>query len=180
MAMSPWEPFSELTSLREAMNRLFEESVIAPRGMGGISLLSRAIPVDVREMDNEYMIEASLPGWQPEEVQVTALPNAIAIRAKRQREQQTEEQGRFVRRERMFDEVARTVPLPGAINPDDVTASFEHGVLTLHAPKAEGAKAKQIPVQSAQPSGQSSSSNGQSVSASAQNTAQDASSPQPA
>jgi len=116
MAMSPWEPFADFTSLREAMNRLFEESVIAPRGMGGMQLLSRGIPVDVRDMENEYVIEASLPGWQPDEVQVMALPNAIAIRAKRQREQQIEEQGRFVRRERIFDEMARTIPLPGAIN----------------------------------------------------------------
>jgi HSP20 family protein len=179
MAMSPWEPVADFTSLREAMNRLFEESLIAPRGMGGMQLLSRAIPVDVREMENEYVIEASLPGWQPDEVEVAALPNAIAIHAKRQREQQREEQGRFVRRERMFDEMARTIQLPGAINPADVTASFEHGVLTLHAPKAAGAKAKQVTIQSGQQTGQiapangrGTSSNDQSASAPAQDAAQ--------
>src|SRR5689334_23876896 len=52
MAMSPWEPFADFTSLRDAMSHLFDESVIAPRGMGGMQLLSRAIPVDVREMEN--------------------------------------------------------------------------------------------------------------------------------
>jgi HSP20 family protein len=185
MAMSPWEPFADFTSLREAMNRLFEDSVIAPRGMGGMQLLSRAIPVDVRDMENEYVIEASLPGWQPDEVQVTALPNAIAIRARRQRERQAEEQGRFVRRERTFDEVARTIPLPGPINSGEVTASFEQGVLTLHAPKAEGAKAKQVTIQSGQQTGQIAPANGrgassseQGASAPAQNTAQGASSSQ--
>jgi HSP20 family protein len=179
MAMSPWEPFADFTSLRDAMSHLFDESVIAPRGMGGMQLLGRAIPVDVREMENEYVIEASLPGWQPDEVEVAALPNAIAIRAKRQREQQREEQGRFVRRERIFDEVTRTIPLPGAINPEHVTASFENGVLKLHAPKAEGAKAKQVTIQSGQQTGQiapangrGASSNDQSASAPAQDTAQ--------
>ncbi len=153
MALTPWEPFDELmrqpfeglVSLRDVMNRLFEESVISPRR---VAPFGRVFPVDIRETEKDYVIEAALAGFKPEEMQITALENTVTIQATRQHEQKTEQQaGKYVRQERYAGEVSRTIGLPGPIDPDKVTATYERGVLTLHVPKTEAAQAKQIKVQ---------------------------------
>lgn len=152
MALTPWEPFEDMMrapvegalSLRDAMNRLLEDSFIGPSHLGPFG---RVFPVDVREADHDYVIEASLPGIKPDEMEITATQNAVTIRAARKPEEKTEQAGRYVRRERYQGEVIRTIGLPTPIDPDKVTAAYEHGVLTLHVPKTEAAKSKQIKVQ---------------------------------
>jgi HSP20 family protein len=153
MALTPWEPPDELVrqpiegavSLRDVMNRLFEDSVISPRRFAPFG---RVFPVDVRETDTDYVIEAALAGFEPEELQVTALENTVTIQATRKGEQKTERTGKYVRQERYEGEVSRTIGLPGPIDLDKVTATYEQGVLTLHVPKTEAAKVKPIKVQS--------------------------------
>jgi len=150
-SLVPWEPFEGLTPLREAINRLFEDSFV---GLGRFEPFGRVFPLDVLEAKDEYVIEAALPGMKPEDVQVTATDTTIAIRAgtkaepteKETKEKETKEDT-YVRRERYTGEVSRTIALPMRIVPDKVAATYEHGVLTLHVPKAEEAKPKTITVQ---------------------------------
>ncbi len=143
MALSPWEPSEGLTPLREAMSRLLEESFV---GMGPSFLRGRTFPVNVRETDNDYFIEASLPGIAPDAVQINATSDTVTIHIPAKPERPEAETGRWVRHERYEGEAMRTIELPSNINPDKVTASCEHGVVTLQLPKAEEAKRKQIPV----------------------------------
>lgn len=151
MALAPREPFEEwlstplegLVSLRDAMNRLVSSSVIPPRLLGPFG---RILPVDVRETDSEFVIDASLPGIKPAEMQITATDNTITIRATRKTEEETTGTGTYVRRERYEGEMSRIIELPSPIDPNKVTATYEHGVLVLHAPKTEAAKARQIAV----------------------------------
>jgi HSP20 family protein len=143
MALTRWEPFESLTPLRDAMNQLLEESFIRPMRFG---VVGRVFPVDVSETDTDYMVEASLPGIKPEEMQITAVGNTLTIRAMRKHEEKAEKAGQYVRRERYEGELTRTIELPTTIDPDKVTATYEHGVLTLRVPKAEAAKPKQIQV----------------------------------
>jgi HSP20 family protein len=144
MAMMPWEPYQELTPLREAMNRLLEESFIGPRRQAAFG---RSFPIDVREMDTEYVIEAALPGMQAKDMQVTAMENTVTIRATTKREEKQQQAGTYVRQERFEGEVTRSIMLPGPIDRDKITATYERGVLTLRVPKAEAAKSKTIAVQ---------------------------------
>jgi HSP20 family protein len=152
MALTPWEPFEELTPLRDAMNRLWEESFIGPRrspwpGFGGFGLLGRAFPVDVRETDAGYILEASMPGMKADAIQVTAMDNTVTIRATTKQEAKSEKAGTYVRHERYEGEVVRSITLPGPINREKIAATYEHGVLMLQVPKAEEAKGKVITVQ---------------------------------
>lgn len=152
MALTQWEPFGEMSrepfegmlSLRDAMNRLLEESFIGPTRFG---TLGRAFPVDVRETDSDYVIEASLPGIKPNEMQVTATQNTVTIRATRKHEEKTEKTGKYVRRERYEGEFSRTIGLPGPVDPSRITATYEQGVLAVQVPKTEAAKSKEIKVQ---------------------------------
>jgi HSP20 family protein len=132
-----------LTPLREAMSRLFEESFIGPRRIEGFG---RTIPVDIRETQDSYIVEASLPGIKPEELEITAQENLLTIHATRKREEEKKE-GRYVRRERYEGEITRTIALPANIDSSKVTATYEGGVLTLQMPKADTSKARQIRVQ---------------------------------
>jgi HSP20 family protein len=138
------EPFESLVSLRDAMNRLFEESVITPQRFAPFG---RVFPVDIRETDTDYVIEASLPGIAPEQLQITALDTTLTIRAARTRDEKAEQAEKYVRRERYVGEASRTIDLPGPIDPEKAVATYEHGVLTLRVPKAAAAKARQITVQ---------------------------------
>ncbi len=144
MSLIPRDPFDALMPLREAINRLFEDSFVGPR----FELLSnRAFPVDIYETENhqQYVIEVALPGIKPDEVQITAMGDTLTIRATQKRDEKTGK-GTYVRRERYEGEISRMVSLPTLIDADKVQATYEHGILTLHVPKVEAAKPKQISV----------------------------------
>jgi len=151
MSMMRRDPFDPLMSLREAMNRMFEESFVGPH----LELFSgRTFPLDIYESNDkqQYVVEASLSGFKPEEIQVAAEGETLTIRAARKEEKKAEK-GTYVRRERYEGEMTRTVMLPGTIDPNKVQATYEHGVLKVFVPKAEGMKPKLIPIQVKEPAG---------------------------
>ena len=145
MPLTRWDPFESLVPLREAMNRMVEESFITPHFE--LFTLGRTFPLDVYETEDHlfYMVEASLPGLKPGEVQITALGDTITIKTAKKEEKKVEKEA-FVRRERYEGEMTRTIALPGTINPEAIEATYEHGILTLRVPKAEEVKPKAIPV----------------------------------
>src|SRR5215469_11138517 len=81
MAMEQWSPFRDMLSLRDAMDRLFQSSYVSPRGlMGGQVGTANGMPLDVTEHDNDYQIEASMPGVNPDDVQITVRGDTLTIR----------------------------------------------------------------------------------------------------
>ena len=144
MSLTPREASGGLTPLREAMNRLFEESFIGPRFefFGG-----RTFPLDVYETPDQrqYVVEAALPGCKPEEIQIMAEGDTLTIRTSKKSEEKVEK-GNYVRREFYAGEMSRSVTLPTRIDPNNVDASYEHGILSVRIPKAQGAQLKRIPV----------------------------------
>ena len=151
MKLTRYEPFDALVPLREAMNRLFEDSFVGSSPFD-FSLEGRTFPVDVYETPERYTIEAGLPGVKPEDIQITALGDTLTIQATQKHEEKKETRN-YVRRERSEGEISRTIALPTTIDAEKVEATYEHGVLKLHIPKVEAAKAKQIPVQTKEAAG---------------------------
>ncbi len=145
MAIERWEPSAEFTPLREAFARLLEDSVVGLNRFDGIQSIQRILPMDIREADGKYVVEASLPGFKPEDVQVIASGDTLTIRAERKSEQKEEKAGAYVRHERYEGEVRRSVTLPG-MQADGVQATYQHGVLTLQVPKVAQAQARAIPI----------------------------------
>jgi HSP20 family protein len=133
-------PFGDLLSLRQAMDRLFEDSFVNPRtwqfGEGQL------VPVDVYATNDDVVVEAILPGVKPEEVEITVEGNVLSISgdtssmipAREGLLLQEIRRGRFV----------RTLNLPEGLEADKATATFEDGILTLRIPKAEQVKPRQI------------------------------------
>jgi HSP20 family protein len=135
-------PFSELMTLRQAMDRLFDDTVFRPvNGYSGGDV-SR-LPLDVRSTPDALLVEAELPGVKPEDVEITVENGTLTIRAE-DRTERTDEQGDWLVREISRGTLMRTVTLPTGLEADQAEATFEHGVLSLRIPKAEQVKPRQI------------------------------------
>lgn len=139
-----WEPFREMTSLRDAMDRLFEDSFVRPSRFftgGGRSQL----PIDMYQTSNEVVVKATLPGFKPDEVDISITGDTLNIKAEHKEEQEIKEEDYFYR-ERRYGSFMRSVPIPVQVKSDKAEAVFENGVLTLTLPKAEEVKPKHIKV----------------------------------
>jgi HSP20 family protein len=136
-------PLGELVSLRQAMDRLFEDSFVRPRtwAFGGVENYS--FPVDVTNGPDSITVEASLPGFKPEEVDITVENGVLSIDAET-RSERREGEGENLVQEIRRGHVSRMISLPTGVEPDKATATFEHGMLKLQIPKAEAVKPKQI------------------------------------
>jgi HSP20 family protein len=143
MAIERWNPFQEAVSLREAMNSLLQESFVRP---GAASLSDGgyfALPLDICETDNDFVIKASLPGMKPDDVDITVQGDVLTIRGETKAEEDKKgEHWHF--RERRYGGFQRSVSLAAPVDSDKAQAHYEHGVLTLTLPKSEAAKPKQI------------------------------------
>jgi HSP20 family protein len=143
MALTRWDPFAEMTTLRQAIDRLFEESFVLPRRIFGREMAE--VPVDLMERDDALIAKVAIPGVKPEDIEVNIQNNVLTIRGEMREEQETP-QGRYYWRERRTGSFMRQITLPVEVNADAATATYEHGVLTITIPKAERVRPKQIPV----------------------------------
>jgi HSP20 family protein len=143
-----FDPEREFLSLRDAMNRLMEESFVLPSMIGEVRGSGRSwgLAVDMYETSDNLIVKASVPGIKPEQLDVTVQGETLTIKGEMQEEQQRE-QGRYHVRERRQGSFSRSITLPFPIQNDKVQATFENGVLTLTLPKAEEIKPKTIKVQ---------------------------------
>ncbi len=143
MTMQRWEPFKEMMTLRNAMDRLFDDSIVRPSAL--TSGQETALPLDVYQTAKDVVVKASLPGYKPEEVDITITGDTLTIKGEHQEEKETKEEDYWLQ-ERHYGSFARSVTIPVEVKSDKAEASFDDGVLTLTLPKAEVVKPKQIKV----------------------------------
>ena len=136
-------PLGELVSLRQAMDRLFEDSFVRSRWSGGSD--EHQLALDVYATPDSLVVEAALPGVKPEDVDVSVLGDTLTISATTGSEQSRDDEG-YSYREIRRGSFTRTVTLPGGLKADAATASFDNGMLRLSFPKAEEAKPRQIQI----------------------------------
>lgn len=145
MAIERWDPFSEMLTLRDAMNRLFEESFVRPGQAMTQSMGRLGMPIDLRETDDQFIVEATLPGVKPEDIDVTVQGNQLQIQAEQKQDEERKNE-RYHIRERRVGRFARTLSLPTSIRADQVRCEFRDGTLIVTLPKAEEARPRHIQV----------------------------------
>lgn len=145
MSIVRWEPLRDLMSLREAMDRLFEESYVRPGGRWPSSYGSSTLALDMYETENDFVLTAALPGVKPEDVDITITGGTLTIKGEMNVERK-EEKGNYLVQERHYGAFQRTITLPAAVNANQAQAKFKDGVLTLTMPKAEEARPKSIKI----------------------------------
>ena len=140
--LTRWDPFQEAVTLREAVNRLFEESFVpsAPGANGGF------VPaLDLSETAEAYFVEMAVPGMKAEDLNVTVENGVLTISGEVKQNTETKERN-FHRVERRYGRFSRSVSLPSTVRGDAIEAKLEHGVLFLNIPKAEEVKPRKITI----------------------------------
>ncbi len=145
MSLMKYDPFRELKSLQDEMNRLFMSSV--PRGFGEEDLATGGWSprVDIFESESELVLEAELPGMQRDDFEVSIENNVITLRGERKFEKK-DESDNYHRVERAYGSFTRSFSLPRSVSAEGTTADFKNGVLRVTLPKKEEAKARKIEI----------------------------------
>ena len=149
MALVRWNPWSDLFSLHNQMDQLFQSTLPQPESRNGGEHFS--LPVDIRQSDEAFTIEASVPGFDPQNVEVTFEDGVLSIKGTYNDEHERSGDG-YVRRERRTGSVYRQIGLPAEVRADEISAAFHNGVLTVTVPRAAKAQPKRIPVSTGAPS----------------------------
>jgi len=147
MALIRWEPVTELNTIQNEMNRLFNTFFDQPAPAGRAGAPGRRwIPaMDLVETTDHYVLRADLPGLGDEDVNVQLEDNVLTISGERKTEQHTEQEG-FYRLERAFGGFSRSLTLPDGVDPDSIQAHFDRGVLEITIPKPEQKKPRQVQI----------------------------------
>ena len=143
--LARWEPFRELMSLREAMDRLFEESFVRPRTGWMAPVEGATLAVDMYETDDSIVVKSAVPGIEPDDLDISITGDTLTIKGETQSEQEIKEEN-YIRRECRYGSFYRTVNIPVPVVTDKAEAEFKNGILTLTLPKAEEVKPKAIKV----------------------------------
>ena len=144
--LTRWEPAREMMTLREAMDRLFDDAFTHPFSLtreGGYNWASPAI--DMYQTDNDVVVKATLPGLKPDEVQINVTGEVLTIKGESKHDEEKKDRSWHIREQR-WGAFERSVRLPTGVLPDRAKADFENGILTITLPKSEEVKPKTITV----------------------------------
>ena len=138
-----WEPAREMMTLREAMDRLFDDALTRPLRL---SINAWSVPaVDMYQTDNEVVVKAALPGIKADEVQINITGELLSLKGEVKQENETKEKAYHIREQR-WGTFERSIALPTQVVADKAKAEFENGILTITLPKAEEVKPKTITI----------------------------------
>ena len=136
-----WEPAREMMTLREAMDRLFDDAFTRPLSLSGNTW---SIPaVDMYQTDHEVVVKAALPGIKADEVQINVTGEVLTLKGETKQENETKEKAYHIREQR-WGAFERSLVLPTEVVADKAKADFENGILTITLPKADEVKPKTI------------------------------------
>lgn len=138
-----WEPAREMMTLREAMDRLFDDAFTRPLSL---STSTWSVPaVDMYQTDNEVVVKVALPGIKADEVQINITGELLSLKGEVKQENETSEKAYHIREQR-WGSFERSIALPTQVVADKAKAEFENGVLTITLPKAEEVKPRTISI----------------------------------
>lgn len=144
MSITRFQPLGDFVSLRDAMDRLFEDSFIRPsQWVNGNGVF--AVPVDLWETAEAYHLRADVPGLTPDDLDINATQDTITISGEVKADAPGENDA-WLRRERRYGKFTRSFTLPLQIDANKIDATFENGTLHLVMPKADEVRPKQIKV----------------------------------
>ncbi len=137
-----WEPAREMMTLREAMDRLFDDAFTRPLSLrDGWSVPA----MDMYQTDNEVVVKAALPGIKADEVQINITGEVLTLKGEVKQEEDKKEKAWHIHEQR-YGSFERSIALPTDVVADKAKAEFENGILTVTLPKADEVKPRTITV----------------------------------
>ena len=143
--LTHWEPLREMEEFQNRLSTLFGRPLRRGNGREEITLAEWTPLADITEDDREYLIKADLPEVKKEDVKVTVENGVLTISGERKFEKE-EKKKKYHRVERGYGHFIRSFTLPDDAEAGKIKADFKNGLLTMHLPKIEQAKPKQIEV----------------------------------
>jgi len=139
-----WDPYFGFNLLQNRVNELFEDATT--RGSNAESgLTSWAPAVDIYENGSELVLKADVPEIEEKDIDIRVENNLLTIRGERKFEKSISEES-YLRVERAYGSFSRSFTLPNTVSTEAISAQYANGVLTVHLPKREESKPKQIQV----------------------------------
>jgi HSP20 family protein len=148
MGVVKWDPFRDLLSIQDRMNRLFEETLSRSRTEEGITASTWAPAVDIYETSEQIVLKADLAGLNREDVEIRVQDTTLTLRGERRFAKDVHEES-YLRLERVYGPFERTFALATTVRADAIRATFRDGVLEVSIPKAEEAKPRRIRIEGA-------------------------------
>ena len=145
MAIMRWDPFRDLSTLQDRMNRLFEETNRGSRADDPSSTSAWSPAVDIHETDAEIVVQAELPGMDRKDIELNLENNVLTLRGNREFEKEAKDEN-YHRIERAYGIFSRSFSIPAVVDADKIQADYKNGVLTIALPKTQKAKPKQITI----------------------------------
>ena len=146
MAVVKWDPFRDLISIQDRMNRLFEQTLSRSRGDEGAAAATWTPAVDIYETLDTIVIKADLPGVVREDIEIQIDDNTLTLKGERRFSKDVQEES-YLRIERTYGSFHRCFTLPATIHQEKIRAVCRDGVLELTLPKAEGSKPRRIAIE---------------------------------
>lgn len=140
VAITTFDPFRNLLNFQEQFNRVFDDTF---RFRDESALTAWAPAVDIYETENELVLKADLPDINEKDLDIRLENNTLTIQGERKFEKQVSEDN-YLRVERAYGSFTRSFALPSSVNPDQIHAEYQNGVLTVRMPKREESKPRQI------------------------------------
>jgi HSP20 family protein len=146
MAIIRWDPFRDVVTLRERMNRMFED-VFSGRAQEGKELTTStwAPSVDIFETEKELVLTAEIPGIDEKDVEIKIEDNTLSLKGERKFEKETKEEN-YHRIERSYGSFYRAFTLPNSIDPEKIQATHENGVLKITMPKRDELQPRKVKI----------------------------------
>ena len=143
--LTRWDPFRELSALQNRMSRLFEEQQYGSGREESLTAGAFVPPVDIYEDEQSIQLKLEVPGIEQKNLDVKVENNVLTVSGERKFEKEEKEEN-FRRVERRYGSFTRSFTLPNTVNPEDVSADYNDGVLKIRLGKRAEAKPKQIKV----------------------------------
>jgi len=145
-AVTRWDPTSEMASMRNMMDRLFEQSFgRLPSFRGSEELGPANLNLDVVENGESFVVKAAVPGIDPKDIDISVDDDVLTIKGEFQHRDETNEDN-YIRRELRYGSFQRQLRLPPTVDAENAKADFEHGMLKLTLPKKPEARARSIKI----------------------------------
>ncbi|MDD5559445.1 Hsp20/alpha crystallin family protein [Candidatus Methylomirabilis sp.] len=147
MAIVRWDPFRDVMTLQERMNRLFDHALSRTRmdDEEGLTASMWSPAVDIFETSDSIVMKAELPGVSRDNIDIQVEDNTLTLKGERKFEREVKEEN-YLRIERSYGAFQRAFNLPTGVQQDKIRAVFKDGVLEVTMPKAEEAKPKQVKI----------------------------------
>ena len=143
MVLQRWDPFVEMRSMEDAINRMWRGLGHRPAEANGGERWH--IPLDVVEEGDDIVVHASLPGVEPDAIEVNVEDGVLTIDGKTSTESKTEKGG-YLLRERRSGAYHRRLRLPDTVDEAQAESSYDKGVLTVKFAKQEAKKARRLEI----------------------------------